>query len=369
MKPETKRVTGRVAAFPGRLTPVVVLAALLAAGSCAINPKPLDIYFVDVEGGQATLLVTPSGETVLIDAGYPGKGKSDPVPGDPNLARDAQRIAAAARDANVSRIDYLLVSHFHTDHFGGVMELAQLIPIDTIIDHGTEEREAQADPELLNLLKAYKEVRDQRNYIVPKAGDRIRLENTEITVVSSAGTILESPIAGAGEPNSACDRPVLAPGNTVNPGSNGVLVQYGEFSFLDLADLVGQPLSDLVCPLNRIGRVDVYLISHHGGADAADSATFAAWRPRVAILNNGAIKGAAPSIFGVLRNSDGLEDVWQLHRSDNEGSVNFPSAQIANLDTRTEYWLRISANTDGSFRVLNKRTGVWKSYDSQGVED
>jgi beta-lactamase superfamily II metal-dependent hydrolase len=134
-----------------RVVALLIGAALSTAG-CATSPGQLDIYFVDVEGGQATLVVTPSRESLLIDAGYPGQGKSNPTPGDAEVARDAQRIAAAAADANVSRIDYLLVTHFHADHFGGVMELAQLMPVGTIIDHGTDSREARSNAKTLELM-------------------------------------------------------------------------------------------------------------------------------------------------------------------------------------------------------------------------
>ncbi len=343
---------------------VTTVCAILFVSACTTTSAPLDIYFIDVEGGQATLIISPGGETLLFDAGYPGKGKPDPVPGDPNVARDARRIMAAANDANVSRIDYLLVSHFHRDHFGGVMELAQLIPIGTIVDHGTAAQELRARPEYQLLLQAYEETRRQSNHTVPAAGDQIPFKNIDVTVVSSDGAVLEIPINGDDAPNSACDRPLIESSEPYeNPRSTGVLIQYGKFRFLDLGDLAGQPLSDLVCPLNPIGTVDVYLVPHHGGADSADPATFEAFRPRVAILNNGAVKGGAPQIFETLREVGWLEDVWQLHRSDNEGSKNFPSTKIANLDTQTEYWLRVSANADGSFRVLNGRTGSWTNYD------
>jgi beta-lactamase superfamily II metal-dependent hydrolase len=343
---------------------VAVIIAILSASACATTSDTLDIYFVDVEGGQATLIITPDDETLLIDAGYPGQGKADPTPGDPAAARDAQRIAAAAADADVSQIDYLLVTHFHGDHFGGVMELSQLIPIGTILDHGTGDRETRSNPQTLSLISEYKKVRKQSSYLVPTVGDRLPLKSVEITVVSSAGDILESPIAGAGAANSACDRPPLPPSEKLeNPRSTGILLRFGEFRFLDLGDLVGQPLSDLVCPDNRLGSVDVYLVPHHGGADAADPATLAAFRPRIAILNNGAVKGGEAPIFGALRDAERLDDVWQLHRSELEGAENFPAERIANLDTQTAYWIKLSAKDDGSFRVLNGRTGEWQIYE------
>jgi len=347
----------------------MLLIATVSTSTCTTLSEPpnksatLDIYFVDVEGGQATLIITPDGETLLIDAGYPGQGKTDPIPGDANKARDAQRIAAAAMDANISQIDYLLISHFHRDHFGGVMELAQLIPIDTILDHGTDAQKERSKPKALKLIHEYEKIRKEKKYLVPSVGDRLPLKGAEVTVVSSAGEILETPLIQAGGMNSSCDRPELIPSEPFeNPRSTGILLRFGSFSFLDLGDLVGQPLSDLVCPTNRIGSVDVYLVPHHGGADAADPATLAAFEPRVAILNNGATKGGDAAIFSVLRTAKGLEDVWQLHLSENLGSANFPPEHIANLNTQTGHWIKLSANIDGSFRVHNGRTSKWKNY-------
>jgi hypothetical protein len=215
------------------------------------------------------------------------------------------------------------------------------------------------------LIRAYKKTREQSNYLAPIVGDRLPLEGVEITIVSSAGNILESPVAGAGAANSACDRPVLSPSEQFeNPRSTGILLRFGEFRFLDVGDLVGQPLSDLVCPSNRVGLVDVYLVPHHGRADAADPATLAAFRPRVAILNNGATKGGDAPVFDSLSEAEGLADVWQLHQSEVEGARNFPTETIANLDLQTEHWIRLSASSDGSFRILNARTGEWKKYDA-----
>ncbi|MBT8108957.1 MAG: MBL fold metallo-hydrolase, partial [Gammaproteobacteria bacterium] len=255
----------------------LLIWAALVTGACATSAERLDVYFIDVEGGQATLIVTPAGESLLIDAGYPGQGKSDPTPGDAGHARDARRIAAAAADADVSHIDYLLVTHFHADHFGGVMELAQLLPIGTVIDHGTEDRETRSKPATLELIRAYKEVRRQHDYLAPVVGNQLPLEGIEVTVVSSAGQTLASPVKAAGSINPSCDRPVLVPSEPLeNPRSVGILLQFGKFRFLNLGDLAGQPLSDLVCPVDLIGEIDVYLVPHHGAADAADPATFSA---------------------------------------------------------------------------------------------
>jgi beta-lactamase superfamily II metal-dependent hydrolase len=340
-----------------------LFALVLATSSCVSPRQSLDIYFVDVEGGQATLIVEPGGESLLIDAGHAGQGKAGSVPGDPLLARDAQRILAAARAANVTKIDILIVTHFHADHFGGVMELAQLLPIDTILDPGTEVQETAGNSKTRTLIDAYKSVRSRSNYRQAAAGEEFSLGELEITVVSAAGDTIETPLADAGSVTPGCDRETISASEPIeNPRSIGVLLRFGDFRFLNLGDLTGQPLSDLVCPDNLIGPVSAYLVPHHGAEDAADPATFAAFQPRVAILNNSARKGGHPAVFRLLRSVEGLEDTWQLDIARLAGTANFPSEQIANLDTRSSHWLRLSGRRDGSFSVFNSRTGLEKDY-------
>ena len=341
---------------------VVTFCCAMSAGT--VLAETLDIYFIDVEGGQSTLIVTPGGEALLIDAGFASEGGRSAMPGDPSAARDAQRILAATGDAGVSRIDYALVTHFHRDHFGGFAELSQLISIGTFIDHDTAAPEAVNREETRNAMDAYLETRAQSEHIIPAAGDQLPLRNIDVTIVSTDGATLASPLTGAGELNSACNRAVLAAGEPYeNPRSTGILLKYGEFRFLDVGDLTGQPLSDLVCPTDKIGQVDVYLVTHHGGADAADHATLTAFQPRVAVLNNGARKGGAAVIFDFLRDAEEIDDVWQIHRSEAEGAVNFSDDRIANLDEETAHWIKLSANSDGSFRIQNGRTGEWANYD------
>src|SRR5262249_39691616 len=146
-----------------------------------------------------------------------------------------------------------------------------------------------------------------------------------------------------------------------NPRSTSVLIQFGKFRFLDVGDLSGQPLFDLACPRDLIGPVDVYLVAHHGGADAADPAPPAALRPPAGLLRNRARKGAGPEMLAVLHRAQDV-DTWQLHRSVLEGTENFPEDRLANLDEQTAHWIKVSAKPDGSFRVMNGRTGHVVSY-------
>jgi competence protein ComEC len=342
----------------------VVLAAPAPAGIRAAAAPTLDIYFIDVEGGQSTLLVTPAGETLLVDAGFPSDGTFLSRPGALNNARDAQRIVAAAHAAGVTRIDNLLVTHFHADHDGGVVELAQLMPIGTFIDHDTVGADAEPGvPGTLDAFNAYAAVRATGRHLVPKVGDRLPLKGVDAVVVSSAGSTLVKPLAGAGERNASCGSSAPEPQEPrENPRSTGIRVEFGKFRFLDVGDLTGQPLFALACPTDVVGAVDVYLVAHHGGADAADPATFTAFRPRVAIVDNGPRKGGAPELLAALHHVRGLEDAWQLHRSEVTGAQNFADDRIANLDTRTAHWIKLTARADGSFHVVNGRTGVDRSY-------
>ncbi|HMF95061.1 MAG TPA: MBL fold metallo-hydrolase [Vicinamibacterales bacterium] len=366
----SKDAKDRAASRHHRRRASVIAAAGIAAGLCG-TPRmqaarnTLDIYFIDVEGGQSTLVATPAGETLLVDTGFPGSGGTfDAVPGDPAKARDAQRILAAARDAGAAQIDYLLTTHFHADHDGGVVELAQLLPIRTFVDHGRVLPDAEETSRgTLAAFDRYAAVRARGRHLEPAPGDRIPLKGVEAIVVSGAGATLKMPLSGAGGRTVGCaDTASPAQEPHENPRSSGVRLQFGRFRFLDLGDLTGPPLFALACPENLIGPVDVYLVAHHGGLDAADPATFAAFRPRVSIVNNGPVKGGAPAIFKTLHASQNAGDVYQLHKSQNAGAENFADEHIANLDTSTAHWIKVSASADGAFTVTNARTGTARRY-------
>ena len=350
----------------GSIRGVFFLTLLAGVTPCApaSAESSLQIYFIDVEGGQSTLVVTPDRHTLLIDTGWAGDG-SGFRPGDAKRARDANRILAAAHDAGVGRIDFLLITHFHVDHDGGVSELAQLMPIRVFVDHGSPSDAAvNTSPETRDGFAAYAKVRSgAAGHIEPRPGDRLPLDDVEATVVSSAGATLEHPLPGGGERNALCQDQAGAPRDAYeNPRSTGVVIRYGKFRFLDVGDLSGAPLFNLACPKNMIGPVDAYLVAHHGGPDVADPATFAAFKPRVAIMNNGVNKGGARTTYQALHQMPGLQDVWQLHLSAEAGDSNFAPPYVANLDESTAHWIKLVAREDGSFRILNQRTGEWKEY-------
>lgn len=350
-------------------TLIVGIAAAVAIASVAsarvAAARNLTLYFIDVEGGQSTLIVTPAGQSLLIDAGFPGAdGAFESPPGDPAKARDAQRILAAAHDAGVKQIDLLLTTHFHADHDGGVPELSQLIPIRAFADHGGAGPDAEAGvPGTLAAFQRYAAVRAHGRHLEPKPGDRLPLRGVTVTVVSAAGSTLESPLPGAGAANPSCGATRLrAQEATENPRSTGVVLEYGRFRFIDVGDLTGAPLYALFCPNDRLGQADVYLLPHHGGADAADAALFGATPPRAAIVNNGARKGGAPELLQAVARTPGVEGVWQLHRSELPGAENVADARIANLNRDTAYWIKVTANDDGSFAVANARTAATTTY-------
>jgi beta-lactamase superfamily II metal-dependent hydrolase len=340
----------------GSLAVACGAVALLAAA-----PRTLDIYFIDVEGGQATLVVTPRGESLLVDTGFAGQdGTSSSAPGEPAQARDANRILAAARAAGVKRIDVFLITHFHPDHDGGVTELAKLLPIRTFVDHDRPLASVESVKGSLQAFEWYDAVRAKGRHIVVSPGDQLPLKGVTAIVLSSAGKTVSHALPGAGEANTACRSAAVAPQEpNENPRSTGVLLTFGTFRFLDLGDLTGQPLFDLACPRDIVGRVDVYLVAHHGGADAADPGTFGSFLPRVAIVNNGEHKGGAPNLLNMLGQGPGM-DWWQLHRA--ETGENARDERIANLDGTTSYWIRISAREDGSFTLTNARTSDSRSY-------
>lgn len=337
---------------------------IFSVGSAqAATPKSLQIYFIDVEGGQSTLVVTPDHHSLLIDTGFAGDG-SGFRPGDPHQARDANRIMAAAHDAGIQQIDYLLITHFHPDHDGGVTELSELMPIRVFIDHGDPSPEAETTvPETNAAFSAYSMLRRGGQHLQPAPGDRLPLNDLEVTVVSSAGTTLIGPLPAAGAITTACQEHAMAPRDPYeNPRSTGIVIRYGKFRFLDVGDLSGQPLFNLACPKSLIGPVDAYLVAHHGGPDVDVPATFAAFKPRIAIMNNGLKKGGALATYQALHHVPGLKDVWQLHRSADAGDSNFAPQYVANLDETTSHWIKLTAKKNGSFRVFNDRTGEWTRY-------
>jgi beta-lactamase superfamily II metal-dependent hydrolase len=336
----------------------VLIAFLFLVTAGSASAENLRIFFVDVEGGAATLIVTPTGQTLLIDAGYgPRAGRA----GGPNiLGRDPDRILAAAREAGVTRLDYVLITHFHNDHVGGVPDLASKIPIGTFIDYGAP---LGTDRMALGGFRAYEPVRDQAKHIQPAPGDSLPLTGVDVKVVSASGALLSSALPGGGQPNPACATlEHHEEDGTENFRSIGIRLAFGAFSFVALGDLSGNTLGRLACPVNLLGETSAYLVAHHGNYDSNVPALVKALRPQASIMNNGVVKGGAPESFNTLRGQPDM-DLWQLHYSLNPGAQNSPDAFIANVDDgATAYWIKLTAKEDGSFELFNARTGFVKKY-------
>jgi beta-lactamase superfamily II metal-dependent hydrolase len=331
-----------------RLAFLIALVLSVVAAAAAPPARTLDIYFIDVEGGQSTLLITPDGQSLLIDAGYARNG------------RDAERILEVARVAGLERLDYLLVTHYHPDHVGGVPGVAEKLPIGTFIDYGAP---LGIDRMTAGGFRAYEPVRAQGRHIEARPGEQLPLKGLEADIVSAGGQLLPKPLRGGGAKNAACASVEdFVEDGTENYRSVGVMFRFGAFRFLDLGDLSGNTLTGLACPKNLLGTVSVYLIAHHGDYDSNVPALYAALRPQVAIMNNGITRGGAPVAFTTLHAQTGM-DLWQLHASRNPGAENAPEPFIANLDDgTTAYWIKLTASEDGSFRIVNGRTGLTKRY-------
>jgi competence protein ComEC len=330
------------------------LALFAGAAPAPETKKPLQIYFVDVEGGQSTLFVTPEGKSLLIDTGWPG-----------NNGRDADRIASAAKDARISKIDFVLITHFHDDHVGGAPQLAAKVPIGTFIDHG-ENRETNGEG-AKKVFAAYQQLLATGKYkhITAKPGEVLPITGMQVRVVSSDGDLIERPLPGGGKANASCasaTKPSVD--ETENPRSVGALITFGKLRILDLGDLTMDKEMELMCPTNKIGTVDIYVVSHHGWLQSGSPVLVHAVAPRVAIMDNGAKKGGSPSAWDVIERSPGLEDLWQLHYSEEGGDAhNVAAPFLANLSgSDTGNYLKITASEDGNFAVFNSRDGETKKY-------
>ena len=331
---------------------VLMCSSLTLQGQSASGK--LHISFIDVEGGQATLFVTPEGESLLVDTGWPG-----------NSGRDADRIVAAAKKAGLSKIDYVLITHYHEDHAGGIPQLVARIPVGTFLDHGPNRELDKGITE--TDYSDYQSVlaKGAAKVIHETPGALLPIKGMKVTVISSDGNLITKPLTGAGAANPSCKGagPVTAD-DTENSRSLGIAIQFGKLKLLDLGDLTRDKEKQLACPVNKLGKVDIYIVSHHGWSQSSSPVFVDALHARVAIMDNGEIKGGSTPVLQTIKSAPGLETLWQIHYSKEGGEAdNTAPEYIANLlgqDAGNGF--ELVADPDGSFDVTNARTGVTKHY-------
>jgi competence protein ComEC len=344
-----------------RKTPLALLAffgtVIVLGAQPKLGANKLDIYWIDAEGGAATLIVAPDGESLLVDS-------ANRTPDD----RDAKRILAATQQAGLKKIDILLTTHFHSDHIGSMPALAKMIPIGMYMDHG--ESVEMNRPQVAAAYKAYEELSAGKRTVL-KAGDRIPLKGIDIQVIASAGQAIRKPLKGAGAKNETCAafKEHAAEPDPDNDQSVGFVLKYGKFKFIDMGDLTWNYEQKLVCPDNLIGKVDLYQTTHHG-LDRSNSPQFVwAIQPKVAVMNNGPRKGGPASVFETLRKSPGMEDIWQGHLAlGTPKEINTDEKMIANLGSSAECkgnLLKVSVASNGSYTVTNLRNEFSKTYQAR----
>ncbi len=335
-----------------------ILFAVILILSCALAlpaAKTLDMWVIDTEGGKALLLVSPSGQSMLIDTGFPGYN-----------GRDTGRIVEACQAAGVKKLDFLVTTHYDLDHVNNTPSLLAKIPAATFVDHGAP---VVNDPRTLAAVKAYTDLAEKGKRIVVKPGDKLPFRGVEVQIVTSAGKALQKPLKGGGAANPACEgvQKISWPGGSEDTSENGaslgLLFTFGRFRMLDMGDLTWNKELELMCPNNPIGTVDLFMASHHGHNISNSPALVNAIQPRVAIMNNGVKKMGMPAAMKVLKSAPGMQALYLLHWSANAPDDNPPAEYIANLqDSPDGKWIKVSAEQSGTFTVTNARTGESKTF-------
>lgn len=336
----------------------LILLVSLAIVSLAKPParKTLEIYYVDVEGGAATLIVTPAGESVLVDTGWPGFE-----------SRDAKRIQAAMQQAGITQIDHLIITHYHVDHFGGVPELAKLVTIKNHYNHG----ELPNPPENGGQPKQYADYIAAANNktITVKPGDAIKLRAVKGTpAVTLKFLAARGAVIGGGKPNAVCAEATPKPEDkSDNARSVGFKLSYGAFDFLDMGDLTWNIEKNLVCPANPIGNIDLYQVTHHGMDTSNNPVLLKSINPTVAIMNNGPKKGGSANTIKWLRELPSLQALYQVHRNvATSDEQNTAPEYIANIEEKSSEMIWVSVDAaKKNFTVTNGRTKASKSFASK----
>ena len=364
-----------------------LLSVAPAATAQTPAPKTFDIYVVDVEGGDSVLFVSPSGESLLMD-----------MAGGGTTTRDVDRVMDAVKDAHLTKLDNVLVTHWHGDHFRGLAELATRIPIGNFIDHGPD---VQRNAEVHKFVTGdYAALYAKAKHTVVKPGDKLPIAGLDWRIVTAAGAVIKTPLPGGGIPNPSCA--TFTPidkdddGGIENAMSVGSVIAFGKFRMAHMGDLTWNKEFDLMCPKNPIGNVDLWIVSNHGLRISNSEVLVHGLRPRVAILNDGTRKGAEPALMKSIYTIPGFENLWEIHFSLLSGQeYTVPGLFIANglddpqtampiapmpppLDLYVPalprspdppahngkaYWIKVSAKSDGTFTVTNQRNNFSKTYE------
>jgi len=335
----------------------ITLVALGMTLAAAAAKPALRVVFVDVEGGQATLIVTPTGQSLLIDTGWSGFQN-----------RDADRIAAAAKQAGLHKIDYVLLTHYHPDHTGGVPQLVATFPVGTFIDHGP--LAGNGNPGTHHIWQAYQNVLATGKYghLTAKPGEVLPLTGVTATVVSSDGKLIDHNLAGGGAPNQFCAvADHWTPDTSENAYSVGVMIQFGKFKMLDLGDLTADKDRQMVCPKNRLGQVSLYVLANHGMTPSSSHALVDGIHPEVVVMDNGPYKGGSVAALDMVKSSPGLLALWQLHYTPISTTHNTVMADIVNdqedfMAPDPALPLEVTAQSDGQFAIYNPRTKAAAHY-------